>query len=94
MVEILKQGLYNPVDVAGQIAIIYAGTQGHLDDLPVEALRLFEEGFYPFVERRYPRIFAEIREKQELSPGVRETLDKAIADYKAEFVAAKGIRAA
>ena len=54
MVEILKQGQYSPVPVEKQVLIIYAGTNGFLDDLPVEQCRPFEDGLYRFVENAHP----------------------------------------
>src|SRR6201984_3303866 len=54
MVEILKQGQYQPLPVEKQVAIIFAGSQGLLDDMPVEAVRPFEEFFYGYLERRHP----------------------------------------
>ena len=94
MVEILKQGQYRPVPVEKQVAILFAGTQGLLDDLPADAIRDFETHFYGSLERKDPRILAEIREKNEISDTLRESLTKAVHDAKAEFVAAKGIKAA
>jgi len=94
MVEILKQGQYRPLPVEKQVAIIFAGTQGLLDDLPVDAMRDFETHFFGWLEREAPGILTEIREKREISDTLRESLTKAVADAKAEFVAARGIRAA
>src|SRR5438067_9187575 len=94
MVELLKQGQYQPLPVEKQVAIIFAGSQGLLDDLPVDAVRPFEEFLYGWLERRQPQILAEIRDKKEISDSLREQLGKAVADAKAEFVAAKGIKAA
>ena len=94
MVEILKQGQYQPLPVEKQVAIIFAGTQGLLDDLPVDALRGFEEFFYGWLERKQSRILVEIRDKKEISDALRAELTKAVAEAKAEFVAAKGIKAA
>ncbi|MGB4782333.1 F0F1 ATP synthase subunit alpha, partial [Candidatus Methylomirabilis sp.] len=54
MVEVLKQGQYTPLEVERQILIIYAGTAGHLDELPVEAVSQFEGALYKSVEGRYP----------------------------------------
>jgi F-type H+-transporting ATPase subunit alpha len=92
MVEILKQGQYAPVPVEKQILIIFAGTQGHLDDLPVDAIRPFEEFLYGVVERRHAAIFEEIRAKKELSEDLRERMARAIDDAKAEFVQSKNIK--
>jgi len=94
MVELLKQGQYSPLPVEKQVAIVFAGSQGLLDDLPVEAVRPFEEHLYGWLERRGGQILGEIRDKKEISDTLREALTKAITEAKAEFVAAKGIKAA
>jgi F-type H+-transporting ATPase subunit alpha len=94
MVEILKQGQYQPLSVEKQVAIIFAGTQGLLDDVPVDAVRSFEEFFYGWLERKQPQILAELRDKKEIGEGVRDALTKAVNDGKAEFMAAQGIKAA
>jgi len=94
MVELLKQGQYQPLPVEKQVVIIYAGTQGLLDDVPVDAVREFETFFHAWLERRAPQILNEIRDRKELSDAMRETLTKAVNDAKTEFVAAKGIKAA
>jgi F-type H+/Na+-transporting ATPase subunit alpha len=94
MVELLKQNQYQPLPVERQVVIIFAGGQGLLDDLPVDVIRHFEEFFYGFLERRSPQILAEIRDKKEISDALRGTLNQAIGEAKAEFVAAKGIKAA
>jgi F-type H+-transporting ATPase subunit alpha len=94
MVELLKQGQYQPLTVEKQVVIIFAGSQGLLDDLPVDAVRPFEAFFYGWLERRQAQILAEIRDKKEISDALRETLTGAITEAKAEFAAAKGIKAA
>ncbi len=94
MVEVLKQGQYQPLPMEKQVAIIFAGTQGLLDDVPVEQVRAFEEFFYGWLERKQAQILAEIRDKKEVSDTLRDALTKAVNDAKAEFMAAKGIKAA
>jgi F-type H+-transporting ATPase subunit alpha len=94
MVEILKQGQYQPQPVEKQVAIIFAGTQGLLDDLPVDQMRPFEEFFFGWLERKQPQILAEIRDKKEMSDTLREALGKAVQEAKREFTATKGIQAA
>jgi F-type H+-transporting ATPase subunit alpha len=94
MVEILKQGQYQPLVVEKQVAIIFAGTQGLLDDLPADVVAEFEQFFHGWLERKHPQILGEIRDKKELSDTLREGLEKAVTDAKAEFTAAKGIKAA
>jgi F-type H+/Na+-transporting ATPase subunit alpha len=94
MVELLKQGQYQPLPIEKQVVIIFAGTQGLLDDVPVDAVREFETFFYGWLERKHPQILAEIRDKKELSDALRDTVTKGVQDAKTEFIAAKGIKAA
>jgi len=94
MVEILKQGQYQPLPVEKQVAIIFAGSQGLLDDLPVDAVREFEAHFHGWLERKAPQVLTEIRHKKEIPDALRERLAEAVNEAKAEFVAAKGIKAA
>ncbi len=89
MVEVLKQGQYSPLEVERQVLIIYAGTAGHLDELPVEAVSQFEGVLYKSVEGRYPSILPEIREKRELNDALRAQMDQAITECKTEFLAAR-----
>jgi F-type H+-transporting ATPase subunit alpha len=93
MVEILKQGQYAPVAVDRQVAIIFAGTQGLLDDIPVERIRDFEEFLPAFLERKHPQVMPDIANKKELSDELRDGLAKAIGEARAEFMAARGIKA-
>jgi F-type H+-transporting ATPase subunit alpha len=94
MVELLKQGQYQPQPVEKQVTIIFAGTQGLLDDLPVDAVREFEAFFHGWLERKQPQILNEIRDKKELTDPMRDALTRAVTDAKAEFIATKGIKAA
>ena len=86
MVEILKQDQYRPLPVEKQVMIIYAGINGYLDDVPVEALRRFEEEFYPFIESRYGSLPGEIKEKRQLDADMEAKLRKAIEEFKADFI--------
>jgi F-type H+/Na+-transporting ATPase subunit alpha len=94
MVELLKQGQYQPLPVEKQVAIIFAGTQGLLDDLPVDSVREFETFFYGWLERKQAQLLNEIRDKRELSDTLRDTLTNAVNEAKTEFMASKGIKAA
>src|SRR6476661_1122743 len=66
-VELLKQGQFSPLPVERQVAIIYAGTQGYLDDLPVEAVRRFEREFLAFIDATYPEVPHNIRTNKVIS---------------------------
>ena len=94
MVEILKQGQYAPLPVEKQVAVIFAGTQGLLDDLPVDAVREFETHLHGWLERKAPQILGELRDKKEIGDALRDALTRAVNDAKAEFLAARGIKAA
>jgi F-type H+-transporting ATPase subunit alpha len=87
LVEILKQGQYQPLPLEKQITILFAGTQAFLDDLPVEQCRKFEEELYRFIENAHRDIFTEIREKKALDDNLRGKLKSAIGEFKARFVA-------
>jgi len=94
MVELLKQGQYAPLLVEKQIAIIFAGSQGLLDDLPVEQVGSFEEFLYSHLERKHPKLMPDIANKKELTDELRDALTAAVNEAKAEFVASRGIKAA
>src|SRR6266700_396515 len=85
LVEILKQGQYQPLPVEKQILIIYAGTNAFLDDLPVEDCRKFEESLYRFVENAHPRLLATIREKKTLDDALKAELNNVMKEAKERF---------
>jgi F-type H+-transporting ATPase subunit alpha len=87
MVEILKQAQYTPLPVEKQILIIFAGTAGHLDDVPLDAIAAFEQELYKFVETVRPEVLRELAEKREITDPLREKMAKAVVDFKADFVA-------
>ena len=94
MVELLKQGQYQPLAVERQIAIIFAGTQGLLDDMPVDQIRSFEEFLFGFLDRKHGQVLSDIANKKELTDELRAALAAAIEAARAEFMAARGIKAA
>jgi len=85
LVEVLKQPANQPLTVEKQVVIIYAGTRGYLDDIPVTAIRSFEDGLYPFIETKYPQIFENIRSKKQIDSETEELLKKALEEFKAQF---------
>ncbi len=94
MVELLKQGQYSPQSVERQIAIIFAGTQGLLDDMPVDQIREFETFLFGFLDRKHAQVLADIASKKELTDDLRAALAAAIDAAKAEFLTSRGIKAA
>jgi F-type H+-transporting ATPase subunit alpha len=87
LVEILKQGQYQPLPVEKQIVTIFAGTQGYLDDLPVEQCQKFEEELYRFVDNAHRPLWDEIRTKKVLDDELRGKVKSVIEEFKARFVA-------
>jgi F-type H+-transporting ATPase subunit alpha len=85
LVEILKQPQYDPLSLEKQVTILYAGTKGYLDKYPVEVLGKYEAGLYPFMESKYPQVFSELAEKQEISEALDKTMAEAITAYDEEF---------
>jgi len=88
-IEILKQGQYVPMTMERQVMIIWAATNGYLDDLAVEDLAAFEEGFYPFIDEHFPELPHEIAQSKLLSDETVEKLKKATTQYK-ERLGSKG----
>jgi F-type H+-transporting ATPase subunit alpha len=85
MVELLKQEQYVPMPVEKQVISIFTGTQGHLDDLPVEAVRKFEKEFLDFVDHQYPEVPHNIRTTKQLSDEDSNRLTEAVKKFKATF---------
>jgi F-type H+-transporting ATPase subunit alpha len=86
LTEILKQSQYAPLPFSKQILIIYAGTQGLLDDLPVDQLRDFEKGLYAYVETAAPSVLKDIDEKKTLDDDLKNAMTKIIKEFKERFV--------
>ena len=87
LVELLKQGQYEPLAVERQILILYAGTNGFVDELPLAALKKYEQELYSFIESKHPDIFADILKKRELDGDLRTTITKALEEFKRTFKA-------
>ncbi|HEY4962587.1 MAG TPA: F0F1 ATP synthase subunit alpha, partial [Terriglobales bacterium] len=94
LTEILKQGQYQPLPFSKQILIIYAGTQGLLDDMPVDQLREFEKGLNSFVDTTNPGVLRAIEEKKILDDELRADLTKTIKEYKDRFASERQAAAA
>ncbi len=83
--EILKQGQFKPLPVEKQILIIFAGTSGVLDDLPLEQCREFEEELYRFAENTRPQVLSQIREKKALDDALRAEVQALLKEFKERF---------
>jgi F-type H+/Na+-transporting ATPase subunit alpha len=85
MVELLKQPQYAPIPVAEQVISIYAGTRGHLDEVPVDKVRQFESELLQYVRDRQPGLLQQLVEVGDLTPDIEATLKQTLADFKAIF---------
>lgn len=87
LVELLKQGQYAPLSFSKQILIIYAGTNGFLDDLAIDDVLPFEKGLYQHVETVNPGLLKTIMEKKVLDDGLKADMQKTLQSFKERFVA-------
>ena len=85
MVELLKQGQYVPISMEEQVAVLFAGTQGYLDDIPVESVRRFEEEFLRYLRDGKPEIGKELGEKKAIDNELKAKLAAAVEDFKKGF---------
>jgi F-type H+-transporting ATPase subunit alpha len=86
LVEVLKQGQYEPLTVARQILIVYAGVNGFLDSYPVSVLQRYEQELYKFVEDKHADILAEIEKKKQLDEALDQKIKKVLDGFKQVFV--------
>ncbi|MEF3695660.1 F0F1 ATP synthase subunit alpha [Desulfolutivibrio sp.] len=87
MVELLKQPQYRPMAVEEQVISLFAGTRGFMDDVPVDAVRKFEEGLLEFMRNAKSDVVAAIKEKKALDEGLIASLGAAIEEFKKGFKA-------
>ncbi|MGB5936712.1 MAG: F0F1 ATP synthase subunit alpha, partial [Ornithinimicrobium sp.] len=87
MVELLKQPQSSPMPVQEQVAVIWAGSQGHLDDIPVHDIRRFEREFLDHLRRENSDLLDGIRESGKLGDDTSNDLNKIIGDFKDQFSA-------
>ena len=85
MVEILKQDQYVPMSVENQVAIIWAGNSGHLDEIPLEEIKRFEGEFLAYLETNFASMLSAIAEKGELTDDIVSDLEKAVDEFKKAF---------
>jgi F-type H+-transporting ATPase subunit alpha len=88
MVELLKQPQYKPMHVVDQVLSIYAGTKGHLDDVPIAAVPAWEQGFLDFVRQHKPGLWKTLDERKDVSQDVEREIVAAIKEFKGRYAAA------
>ncbi|HKW73890.1 MAG TPA: F0F1 ATP synthase subunit alpha [Terriglobales bacterium] len=94
LVEILKQDQYQPLPFSKQILIIYAGTNGYLDDLEVGQIRSFEAELYKYVDSMNPQLLDSIMQKKTLDDALKADIKKALDEFKQRFVSERQLAGA
>jgi F-type H+-transporting ATPase subunit alpha len=89
LVEVLKQKQFSPLPFSKQILIIFAGTNGALDDLAVEQVSEFEAALYKYVDASHPQLLRTIMEKKVLDDGLKAQMAQVIKEAKETFVASR-----
>ena len=86
LVELLKQGQFSPLPFSKQILIIFAGTSGALDDMPVDQVRDFEASLYKYVDTTNPGLLNTIMEKKILDDNLKAEMSRVIKEAKQQFM--------
>ena len=89
LVEILKQPQYQPLAVERQVAILFAGTNGYLDDVDLAEVGTYETELHKFLDSRHAALITSIREKKTLDDDLKAQLGASLKEFKAEFDARK-----
>src|SRR6185295_3705293 len=87
LVEMLKQGQYEPLKVEQQALIIYAATSGYVDHLPEDAVRRYEAELFRFIENRHPEVLTGIATKKQFDDELKAQVNKVLDEFKGIFVA-------
>ena len=85
LLEILKQKQYSPIDTEKQIVLIFAGSQGFLDEIELERISEFEEKLYDFMDASHSGILTNIRENGSISDEDSDKLKNALSDFVKGF---------
>jgi F-type H+-transporting ATPase subunit alpha len=93
LVEILKQGQYEPLSVERQVVIIYAGTRGYVDRLAISQIAAYEKGLSDFIEKKYPKIYETLRTKKALDDETEKLLKTALEEFGTAFGASSTAQA-
>jgi F-type H+/Na+-transporting ATPase subunit alpha len=85
MVELLKQDQYQPLSAAKQVLILFAGVNGFLDDVPLDAIRRFEAELFRFLDARRPELQKAIEEKKTIDDALKQSITAALQEFKGQF---------
>ncbi|HRS87941.1 MAG TPA: F0F1 ATP synthase subunit alpha, partial [Syntrophales bacterium] len=87
LVEILKQPQFQPMSLAEEVVILFAGTRGFLDKYPVDRIKDYEPQLLSFVKGKYPEIMREIDEQQVISPDLEKKMKEVLTEFDSIFAA-------
>ena len=90
LVEILKQGQYVPMPVEEQVLVIYAATQGHVDDVPADQVRRYEKELLSYVKAEAKDLLPTLLEKKSMDDELKKTVDGVLEKFAGVFDASKG----
>lgn len=85
LVQLLKQGQYDPIPVEKQVVSIFLGTRGYMDEIPVADVKRFEKESLEFIEIKYKQIFGNIKKEKDISKETEELLNKAANEFVQSF---------
>src|SRR4051812_38933579 len=89
LTELLKQPQFKPLTWVQQVAILFAGTQGLLDDVEIRDIRAFEDGYYDYMANAQAQVMTDIEAKKALDDDIKARLTDAIKQYNSDFLAAR-----
>ena len=92
LVELLKQPQYQPLPMEKQVTIIFAGTKGYLDKLPLDLVAEYETGLYEYIEKNEPSVFDDLKSKQQFDADLEAKMRKTLEAFGESFKAAKGLK--
>ena len=87
LTELLKQPQFQPLTWQQQVVVLFAGTQGYLDDFKVSDIRAFEDGLYKYFESAQTALIADLTTKKQIDDDIRARLHAALKEYSANFKA-------
>jgi F-type H+-transporting ATPase subunit alpha len=85
MVEVLKQGQYQPMNVIDQVLMIYAGTRGHLDKVPIKEVQTWEKAFLTFMHDQKQELWNELAEKKDMTEDLTKQVEAAIKEFQSQY---------
>ena len=91
LVEILKQPQYAPLPMEKQVTILYSGSNGYLDALPVDTLADYESELYNYIESNEPSIFTDLVAEEQFTDAIKDKLNKVLTSFGDTFKATKGL---